>query len=158
MNLPETKEIVLEFFNQLTGLGSLAALIVYVPLLEALGEKITNRILIIAAIINSAIVYGLKQFFATPRPQGVEQLTYSFPSGHAATAFMIAAVLGWRYPKIKYLILTIAALVATSRIIIGVHYIQDVIAGSIIGLTIGTLTVWKMESLIEQNDWFSNIT
>ncbi|MFP4038735.1 MAG: phosphatase PAP2 family protein [Candidatus Nanohaloarchaea archaeon] len=136
-------------FGEIVGLGSLYMLPIYIITLEFLDEKITGRVLLVASVINSLVVHGLKIFFAVPRPSGAEEvLTYSFPSGHAATAFMVAAVLGWRYRSLRYWFISVASLVAIGRVVIGVHFIQDVVAGALIGFLIGSLVVWKMEGLV----------
>ena len=58
----------------------------------------------------------------------------SFPSGHATTAFALAAVIGFVSPRWFYPGLGLAAVVALSRVTEGVHYPSDVIAGAIVGL------------------------
>lgn len=58
----------------------------------------------------------------------------SFPSGHATTAFALAAVLGFLSRRWFYPALALAAVIALSRISLGVHYPTDVIAGAIVGL------------------------
>lgn len=152
-------ELVMERgFEELTGLGSLYTVLLYIVTLEIIGEKVTNRILIAATIINSAVTFSLKQLFATPRPEGGEHfLTAAFPSGHAATAFTVAAVLGWRYPKLRIWLLVVASMVATGRVIMSAHFVADVVVGGAIGYIIGTLTAWKMEKMIEQGKMFQGL-
>ncbi|QQR40848.1 phosphatase PAP2 family protein [Devosia rhizoryzae] len=58
----------------------------------------------------------------------------SFPSGHSATAMASALVIGFMAPRFFKLILLIAAMTGVSRIVIGMHYPTDVVAGFIIGL------------------------
>ena len=58
----------------------------------------------------------------------------SFPSGHATTAFALAAVIGFLSERWFYPMLVAASLIALSRLTLGVHYPTDVIAGAIIGL------------------------
>ncbi len=64
---------------------------------------------------------------------------FSFPSAHAANSFAMATVLSWRLPKVAPIAFVFAALVAYSRIYVGVHYPFDVIAGALLGLVIGRL-------------------
>lgn len=58
----------------------------------------------------------------------------SFPSGHAATAMSAAMAFGLLYPAARYPLLFAALLVPASRVILGSHYISDVLIGSILGI------------------------
>src|SRR6202046_1400146 len=58
---------------------------------------------------------------------------YSFPSGHSITAFALALSIGLFYPDLQGCLLAVAFLMATSRIILGMHFLSDVLAGSAIG-------------------------
>ena len=58
----------------------------------------------------------------------------SFPSGHATTAFALAAVIGFASERWFYPMLLLASFIGLSRITLGVHYPTDVIAGAIVGL------------------------
>lgn len=66
--------------------------------------------------------------------------TPSFPSGHATAAFAaagvhLAAAYGGQEPWVLAIIaVVVAALVAFGRVMAGVHYVTDVIGGSILGL------------------------
>jgi undecaprenyl-diphosphatase len=62
---------------------------------------------------------------------------YSFPSGHSITAFAVAISIGLFYPELAAYLLTVAFLIASSRIILGMHFLSDVIAGSAIGVILG---------------------
>ncbi|MGB7022875.1 MAG: phosphatase PAP2 family protein [Candidatus Acidiferrales bacterium] len=62
---------------------------------------------------------------------------FSFPSGHSITAFALALVLGSFYPEFQVPLLVVAANIALSRIILGMHFLSDVLAGSAIGILIG---------------------
>lgn len=63
---------------------------------------------------------------------------YSFPSGHSITAFSVAISVGLFYPQLMAPLLTAAFLIAASRIILGMHFLSDVMAGSAIGVVLGT--------------------
>ena len=61
---------------------------------------------------------------------------YSFPSGHAANSMTAYGGLAARYKKrgLRILLLTAIALICLSRVILGVHYPTDVLAGMCIGI------------------------
>jgi undecaprenyl-diphosphatase len=65
---------------------------------------------------------------------------YSFPSGHSITAFAIAISIGFFYPQLQLCLLFIALLIAASRIILGMHFLSDVLAGSAIGVVLGLVS------------------
>ena len=62
---------------------------------------------------------------------------YGYFSGHASNSFALATFFSFlfreKFPKIKYLLFFIAALIAYSRIYIGVHYPLDVFSGATFG-------------------------
>jgi undecaprenyl-diphosphatase len=62
---------------------------------------------------------------------------YSFPSGHSITSFAIALSVGMFYPDLQAVLLAVALLIASSRIILGMHFLSDVLAGSAIGIFLG---------------------
>ena len=51
------------------------------------------------------------------------------------------AILDKEFPKMKWIWLTIAVVVALSRLYIGVHYLSDVIAGGILGYFVGLVII-----------------
>jgi undecaprenyl-diphosphatase len=76
--------------------------------------------------------------FPDPRPLVHVPGSGSFPSGHAATSFACAATLAWLTPLSPVALYTLAALIALSRVYVGVHYPLDVIAGAALGLAVAT--------------------
>src|SRR5262245_10140325 len=69
----------------------------------------------------------------------------SFPSGHAAATFAVAVVLAVRFPRVRWIILTLAATIAASRIIRGSHFLTDTVGGAVLGYVIGRLVAhpWR---------------
>ena len=62
---------------------------------------------------------------------------FSFPSGHTISAFAITFSLGLCYPTLLAGLIFCALSVAASRVILGLHYLSDVIAGMVVGVAIG---------------------
>jgi undecaprenyl-diphosphatase len=63
---------------------------------------------------------------------------FSFPSGHALNAFAIGSLIALAYPLTAMPVLAIAASVAASRVVLGLHWLSDVLAGSLVGALIGS--------------------
>jgi undecaprenyl-diphosphatase len=66
---------------------------------------------------------------------------FSFPSGHAATAFAAATVLTFFDKKRRFFYYLIAFLIAYSRIYLGCHYFLDVFIGAILGSLISKIII-----------------
>src|SRR5580658_445576 len=64
---------------------------------------------------------------------------FSFPSGHTMTAFAVAVPLALFYPSLAIGLLFCALSIATSRILLGMHFLSDVVAGALIGTGLGYL-------------------
>lgn len=62
---------------------------------------------------------------------------FSFPSGHTINAFAITTPIILFYPALTLGLLFCAGSVALSRILLGLHFLSDVIAGCVIGMLIG---------------------
>lgn len=105
------------------------------------------------------LTYIIKLIVLRPRPEAigvvalVTSLTvYSFPSGHASTAFSALPVMDKEYPRLKYAWITIAALIALSRLYLGMHFLSDIIAGATLGYYSGYLMV-----RLKDRKWFKKI-
>lgn len=72
--------------------------------------------------------------FVTPPGFTGEGLSASFPSGHTATAFALAAVLSAYYPRGRWLFWSLAMLCATQRVWANAHFPSDVFAAACVGL------------------------
>jgi len=64
---------------------------------------------------------------------------FSFPSGHTMTAFAVAIPLSLFYPTLSIGLLFCALSIAMSRILLGMHFLSDVVAGALIGTGLGYL-------------------
>ena len=65
---------------------------------------------------------------------------FSFPSGHTMTAFSIALVLTYFYRGVEVPVFFFACSIAISRIVLGMHFLSDVLAGAAIGSALGYAT------------------
>lgn len=61
----------------------------------------------------------------------------AMPSSHAATAFAAAVVIALVHPRLRWWVLSLAALVAVSRVYLGVHHPGDVLVGAALGGVVG---------------------
>jgi undecaprenyl-diphosphatase len=63
---------------------------------------------------------------------------YSFPSGHTlhAVSFTWQAVV--QFPELSWVLIPLATLIAASRVVLGLHYPTDVLAGAAIGAGLAT--------------------
>jgi undecaprenyl-diphosphatase len=102
------------------------------------------------------IANGLKDVFDRPRPSLVDPAvhplvavpdSYAMPSGHAATAFAAATAVGVVHPRLRAPLLLLAALIAISRVWLGVHYLSDVLVGSAIGVAVA-LALWLLATRV----------
>ena len=66
---------------------------------------------------------------------------YSFPSGHTLHAVSFTLIAVHYYPKLAWLLLPFAVLVALSRVVLGLHYPSDVLAGALLGAGLALLAL-----------------
>ncbi len=164
-------ELIFHFFNQaslytgsllwlmLTHLGDTLIVLSLSPLLLYFRPRLMGD-LFIAALLVALLVQGIKFTLDLPRPPAVFSpdefillqeriIGLSFPSGHTATAFVVASVLlhGLKTSVVsRLLLLLLAVLIAVSRMAVGVHWPYDVLAGAFIGWFLGLLATWLNQS------------
>lgn len=94
-------------------------------------------------VVNLVIYKILKQWFARPRPyQACPEIRactrsldeHSFPSGHTLHAVAFGTLLAAYYPPLDWVLWPFVALVALSRVVLGLHYPSDVLAAALLGL------------------------
>jgi undecaprenyl-diphosphatase len=142
---------VTKFFAVISWLGDGRAwyvLMVILPVVYGDGGLVTSWSMAKIAIVNLLIYKMVKQLTSRQRPCAVSSTItlgtapldqYSFPSGHTmhAVAFSMAATA--HHPELTWLLLPFSVLIALSRIVLGLHYPTDVIAGGILGGYVASL-------------------
>ena len=109
------------------------------------GFLVTNLLLknLVARLRPFAEIEALIPLVAKPTD-------FSFPSGHTTASFAVALVMVRMLPKkIGIPAVIVAALVAFSRLYLGVHYPTDVLAGLLVAAVGSTLSVWLVRKKSE---------
>ncbi len=152
-------EAAARFFSLVGNGGFLIPLALLLFLLGRFLGKETLRLggrdSLYAVLLSGVLVQVLKAVFERPRPShtagyvlhALESPSFfdltgrfnSFPSGHTATAFALAMVLGARFPRARVPLYGLAVLIALSRIALGSHYPSDIAGGVLLGLGVGWL-------------------
>lgn len=103
---------------------------------------------LLAFAIERPLYWVLKNTCRRSRPAQLEPSVhacitpsdqFSFPSGHTMAAFLVAGQIGQFYPEWYPLALVWSSLVGLSRVVLGVHFPSDIVAGALLGLTLATL-------------------
>lgn len=133
-----------ELFTLLTELGGLSFLLVALSVLYWVDDRESTAVVIGYTLVALATTLALKQWFGAPRPPtGVQAVaespeTSGFPSGHAISATVVYGGLVLARDRLqdrRYVVAALAVifLVGLSRVVIGVHYVGDVLAGYFVG-------------------------
>lgn len=110
---------------------------------------------VMGALLTTVIVQSLKHSLVLPRPPlilspeeftliGPEYQQASFPSGHSTAIWVLASVwLFGAYRRVKaVLLMSIAAMVSLSRVMVGAHWPVDIAAGALLGWLGGWSGTW----------------
>lgn len=136
-------EQYLDFALVVTDLGGVTAVMVLLAVLYWVFDREQSALVVSYIVAGGAVVLLLKLGFALPRPEvelvAREYDQYGFPSGHAFTATVVYGGLvqvfrRYRSPVTTAAVAVLVAAIALSRVVIGVHYLADVIAGVAIGV------------------------
>jgi undecaprenyl-diphosphatase len=132
------------------GLGALLLLFGGAPRFAAVGSAG------LAAIAGIFVFKIIKKLSQRPRPCQIEPHCwakilppdqFSFPSGHTMTAFSIALVVSFFYPSLEGVLFFLALSIAVSRVVLGMHFLSDVLAGVVLGVGLGCGALTTFASL-----------
>ncbi|RQO74703.1 hypothetical protein DBR43_04775 [Pedobacter sp. KBW06] len=166
-------EVLDNFMLQVTRFGDGAFLIplfTFILLWKKPGVIIT---MIIAALVSGIVTYSLKTFLfscwnrpllVVRNPEIIHTVNHyllyrhSFPSGHSiciATIITALAVPFYRSKPTVFILSMFMLLVSYSRIYLGVHFLADVLAGNLIGITISLTVILLWSEQI--NNWINRL-
>jgi undecaprenyl-diphosphatase len=103
-----------------------------------------------AGVLGVFVFKVLKRLSHRPRPCEVEPHCwakvlppdqFSFPSGHTMTAFSMALVVSFFYPTLEWPLYFLAASIGVSRVVLGMHFLSDVLAGAVLGSALGVASI-----------------
>lgn len=106
-------------------------------------------VVLVAFVSERACYFVLKSHFRRNRPpqaipgfQSVVQPSdqFSFPSGHTSAAFLAATMVYLFLPEIGWILYPWACTVGMSRVLLGVHFPTDTVAGALLGSSIAIVS------------------
>ncbi|UQX01665.1 phosphatase PAP2 family protein [Streptomyces sp. RerS4] len=113
--------------------------------LAVLAPLVTALVYVVSELVKSTVeeerpcraVAGAAAALLPCPPYG----DWSFPSNHSAIAGAAAVGVALALPRLAWLTLPVAVLMAYSRVFVGAHYPHDVAMGLLLGACLGTLAV-----------------
>ena len=141
-----------DFFSKVTVFGKseyylIPSFLVFL-IAKKFNEKLSKKALYIftTVALSGILVILIKTITARYRPPAllkdnlygfnwfdVGYIVNSFPSGHATTAFSAFVGFSLLWPRYAAVFITFALLIALSRVILDVHYLSDILIGSLLG-------------------------
>jgi len=145
------------FFAACSRLGDGVAWYVLAGVIALLGGHsawVPMGVMMLSAAVGLGIYWSIKKITARPRPlhaygdidHSVAPLDkYSFPSGHTLHAVNFALQITLFEPMLGWVVLPFALCIALSRMVLGLHYLSDVLVGGLIGalLAWASFGIWS---------------
>ena len=123
-------------------------LIVLLPCLYGRPALRPAVVMALTGALGLAVYKVLKRAFVRERPfithaaidRAMAPLDrYSFPSGHTLHAVSFALHACVHFPQLAWVLVPLALTIAASRVVLGLHYPTDVLAGAVLGALLGAL-------------------
>ena len=155
-------------FKMITYLGEPVVFLVIIIILYLAYNKKVAKNLLLSILASYYINAWVKNIFQDARPDtnidpsedyGLIETSFGFPSGHTQNATAFWGYLGYRFkdnykykqiPIIPVILSCIIFLVAISRVVIGVHDLQDIIGGLLLGIGVLLLFIYLEPICTEQ--------
>lgn len=158
------------FAAHLTELGN-GAIVGLLSVLVLIKHPQLAKRLLFTTLFTALFMYGLKHWFAAPRPAGVLPAEsfhivgdvlkkYSFPSGHTTTAFALAGfiMLSFKQAWTQVFVLILAIIAGWSRVSVGAHWPEDIFAGAVLGLLVAWLAAASSKtSFSDKANWAAGL-
>jgi len=120
------------------------------------GRWCALALLLAVAILDPLSTHLLKEPIGRLRPYEVLPDVHklvgsgggSFPSNHALNNAAAAVIASSFYPRLRFVFWSLVALIAFSRVYVGVHYVSDVVGGAAIGAIAGAGVLWLIKKII----------
>ena len=91
---------------------------------------------IVRRLINAPRPYEMLDFYEV-KPK--DKCGQGFPSRHVFSIFLIAASVALWRPYIAVVLAVLGIVLAASRVLLGIHYVRDVVCGAILGTVSGVI-------------------
>lgn len=129
--------------TSISSLGSVYLALLFVILTYSTGAVALSFEAAIGLLLTWGIGYSTKHIIKRPRPAESSRsaVTYSFPSGHTATACFLATLYSFALPSIAPLLHCLALVVGLSRVYLRLHYPSDAVAGGMLGVLTAMATI-----------------
>ena len=136
-------------------LFSMIPLIVPVVVLTiALHQKSRHHFLFfVGLIVSHLLAKVLKKIWKQPRPPGAFLTNHGMPSDHSMFMFFITTYVAWVLAKTPFLrrssfflsvssMFVVSSTVGYSRLYLGVHTLEQVLVGALLGVVVGSVWFW----------------
>lgn len=158
----DVADVVLKYF---TYIGDGIFMVALGVILFLVGKRKLGLLLVLSFLLSGLLAQTIKRIEQRPRPgayfkqpERIHRVddkllkgNNSFPSGHTTTAFATFSLLAFasRNKAVQLFFFAIAVIVGYSRIYVGAHFAEDVLAGAALGFISSYFLCW----LLRKKEW-----